>query len=361
MIWYFAIASFPMFLSLCIKNCNNNVRNKKIYLTICGLIVFLFLALRNKSLGSTDTVNYYTYFDYAIDCKSWSQFYSYEGAKSIGLLGFKSTEFGFQFFVFALSRIFKDPQWIIVFSAAICVFSYVHFIYKNSDNPSLSMTMFICLGLMQFEMQAMRQVIAMSICLFSFELVKKRKLILFVLLIFLASQFHQTAIVFGIVYLFNYLKMSIKSILLTALISLVLLLFSSPLVKFANDYFGMNYYNSVERGGYIATAIYILTVVFLLVFSKKPYKEHVDPRLFYMLIIGFVFYLIRYTGAQASERISYYFMFSQTILLPNVISKGNLIQKEKAIMNGVVFMLSVLLFMYRLLGSNFLPYRFFWG
>jgi hypothetical protein len=82
----------------------------------------------------------------AIEAKNWEEFYNpnlYEA--------------GFQFFVYLMSRIFRDPQWIIVISSAIYVGAVCRFIYKNSDDVVMSIVMYVALDLMTFQMQGMRQ------------------------------------------------------------------------------------------------------------------------------------------------------------------------------------------------------------
>ena len=75
-------------------------------------------------------------------------------------------------------------------------------------------------------------------------------------------------------------------------------------------------------------------------------------------MIGCCFYLMRYLGALAVERVSFYFMFGQLVLLPQAIKcfDGN----SKIIINTVVIVLSIALFIYRLSGSDLVPYMFFW-
>ena len=69
-------------------------------------------------------------------------------------------------------------------------------------------------------------------------------------------------------------------------------------------------------------------------------------------------FAMRYFGAQAAERISFYFAFSQIGALPNAIHITS--RREKTHIYIIVLALAVLLFAYRLHGSGLVPYRFFW-
>lgn len=353
MIPYLAIAATPAIIALFFSNITNSqsiaVRRKyeKRYLLLCGLIIFLFLALRNKSIGSSDTYNYYNMMQRAIFADEWKQYYNPDGV-----------EIGFQFFVFILSRFFKSPQMIIVISAIIYVIGILYTIYNNSDDLALSVTMYITLGLMQFQMQGMRQSIAMSICLFAYEFAKRRKIIYFSLLVLLAMQFHQTAIVFITVYFIFWLKYKWNYLCAFVIASGLFFYFSNYIIGFANELFDKNYYTSVDSGGFIATAIYFLIIVFAFVFNMKLHTNRFHMAILYITMMGCICFMMRYIGTLAAERISFYFVFGQLILLPNTIVC--LKPKERQVIKIAVYVLMFLLFAYRLRGSDFLPYTFYW-
>jgi hypothetical protein len=91
-------------------------------------------------------------------------------------------------------------------------------------------------------------------------------------------------------------------------------------------------------------------------------KEYIDKKniglFFLMTLFGAVFYSMRYFGALASGRISWYYMFGQMVLLPNIVASMEKRTREVAMY--VIVALTILLFMYRLRGSDLVPYVFFW-
>lgn len=353
MIAYLAVAVMPGFLALfCadrIYSANAEIRqkSKKKYLFLCGLILFFFMALRSNSIGSSDAYNYYNMMRRAIASNGWEQYYNPDGVEP-----------GFQLLLFLLSRLFNSPQAIIVFSAAIYVISIIYTIYHNSDDVAFSLTMYITLGLMQFEMQGMRQSIAISICFFAYEFAKKRKLIPFLLLVLLAMQFHQTAIVFAAVYFIFRMKYRWNYLCAFVAAAGIACYSADAIIGLANNYFDRNYYISVNSGGFIATAIYLLIIVFAFFFNRKLRTDRIQTASLYLTMTGCICYLIRYIGTLAAERISFYFMFGQLILLPNTMAC--LTSQERQVVKFIVYILMFGLFAYRLNGSDFLPYRFFW-
>ena len=343
------MAIMPFVVSLFFKDINKSEKQKKIYCVICGIILTLLLGMRSRHIGSTDTNGYYDMMKNAIRSTSWSSYYVKD-----------FVEKGFQFFLWTLSRIFKDPQWVIVISSAIYTTCISIFICRYSKNVCLSFTMYICLGLMTFCMQGMRQAIAISVCLLAYNFAKKKKFVPFVAMVFLAWCFHQTAIVFLVVYMLTFIKLKPLHIMTVIAGIVIAILLSDRLISGANELFGKNYHGAIDSGGFVATAIYVLIIVFSIFVAKRPIRNNIDTLIFFMLIVGFVCYIERYIGVLIAERISFYFVASQMILLPNAIAEGRIVKKDLWLVNGMVYCLCIALFIYRLQGSDLLPFEFFW-
>ncbi len=346
---FLLLSIMPIFVSLLYRNGNINVEKRRSYCIICGVILIFVLGLRGKYIG-TDTRNYYNMMDNAIKASAWGDYYNEDGVET-----------GFQFFVFLLSRVLHNPQWLIFISTAIYVSSMIIFCYKYSSNVRLSIVIYICLGLLSFNMTAMRQSIAMSICLFAYMFAEKKKLLPFAVLIIIATLIHKTAIVFSVVYLFSIIKLKPFPLFLVIVGIFAAVYYSQELIGIANDMWDREYGQSVSSGGYVATAIYVLIILFCVIMSKSPFEKNVDGMMFYVLIIGFVCYIERYIGALAAERISFYFTFPQLIILPNTLENGRVDAKDKIVIETIISGLCILLFMYRLSGSDLIPFQFFGG
>ncbi len=325
------------------------IKNKKRnYLIVCGIILFLFLALRSRFIGSTDTVNYYNMMKRAISSDSWGAFYISDGVET-----------GFQIYVFLLSRIFNNAQWLLVVSSAICVISICYFVYHNSADSPFSMVMYITLGMMTFQMQGMRQAIAMSICLVAFECAKRKKLLWFILINVFAIQFHQTAIVFLPIYIIVQMRYGLINFFILILVSIIVLSLSTSIVSFGNQLFDKDYSYTLDGGGIVATLIYVAIIVFSILVNNNLRTDKTQSALLYVTCMGFVCYIMRYTGVAIAERVSFYFMFGQLAILINSMKK--MAQEEFIITKWVVYLLMILLFMYRLMDSDLIPYTFYWN
>ncbi len=347
MLIYIAVAAMPAMLALAFGDLTEKCK-KRNYLIVCGILLFFFMALRSYSVGSVDTRNYMNGMSQAIHANSWKDFYNPKGV-----------EVGFQMYAFLLSRVFDNAQWIVVISSALFVFLTFWFIYKNSEDVALSATLYITLGVMTFCMQGMRQAIAMCLCLIAYELAQKRKLILFALIIVLASLFHQTAIIFIIVYFAPLVKFNFQSFVCFSGVSILAILGSNTIISIANEVFDKEYELSVDSGGFFAVATYVVIILVALLFNKKLKDgDHAESMMFYITFLGLTCYVMRYFSVQQAERISFYFLFGQMILLPN--SMQHLTTRERQISKLAAYVLAICLFLYRLNGSDFVPYEFFW-
>lgn len=350
MLPYIFLATSPFLLGfLLLGKFQKPETEKKLFVILFGFILFFMIAFRSRFLGSTDSFIYYqNWIDYSrMDLDAVREYIEESRMES-----------GFIYTVWFLGQFIKNAQFIFIFSGALFSVAVCRFIYKNSEDIMLSCVMFVTLGLYVFMVQGLRQGIAMSILLFSVEFVKKRKLIPFLLVVLLASQFHQTAIVFVIVYFLYNLELKPITLLVFSSIGALMIAFSNVLISLGNEYFERDYYGDVDEGGFIATAIYVIILVATLLFARKNKENKSFAMFVYMTIMGLVFYIMRYFDAMIVERISFYFMFGQLALLPSIINC--LDAKERQVVKLAVYILCILLFIYRTNGSNLEPFKFFW-
>ena len=353
MIFYLSLACFPLLAGwICNINFQDKPKDfdKKLFLFLCGTFLFLMIALRSKDVGSTDSFNYYNTWE-KVRPLSFQEFTEFQDEGSM--------EKGFVLLIWLLSKVFYYPQFVFVCTGALFTFAICKFLYNNCDDLVLGFVMYITLGTYTFIVQGMRQACAMSICLLSVEFCKKRKFIPFLLLIVLAYQFHMTSFVFVVVYFIYGLKIDYKSLSAVGIGVVLLYIFKSKLIAFMNNLIDTEYGSTVKGGGFVAVAVYVIIVAVALVFSDEKLRNDKNYSFFfYLSVLGMVIYLLRYFGTQAAERVSFYFLPMQAIVLPAVIKNFDL--KSRRLILLPVICLCILLFMYRLRGSDLLPYYFFW-
>lgn len=354
MFWYLLLAAFPVMILPVVNTfykttIDKSEKAKKVYFFWCGLAMFLMIALRHNSVGSADSYNYYS---------NWGYLRSLSLEAAIEYIPGHIMESGYLYTVWALAKFFESPQFLFVFSGLFFSISICRFVYKNSKEPAISLVMFVCLGLYTFMVQGLRQAIAMGICLFAIEYCKQKKPWQFFILIYVATLYHSSAIAFIPVYFLGRIKLNSMTYFGTFTVGAVIMVMSDYLIDIANKWFQSDYYETVDSGGFIAVAIYVIIIVMAFLFQKE-YADKQNYNLFFLLTFyGAVFYIMRYFGASAAGRVSWYYMFGQMILLPNIVASMEKRTREVATY-GVVG-LSILLFAYRLHDSNLIPFKFFW-
>ena len=271
-----------------------------------------------------------------------------------------TSEIGFYTFAWVVAKIFYYPQYLILFSAAITTVCVLRFIRLYSKDCEISVTMYICLGLLTFNMNGMRQALAMSICLIAYDFIVKKKPISFVLTILVAMTFHKTAIIFLPFYLIAYVKYNFWHVSIFMGIIALFYSLSNVLVKVFDDAMDKSYAasESAEGGGVVVVAIYIC-ILLLAVMYRKSLDSDTARKCFFMTITGFILYCARYFSNAIYERMSYYFFYYSILLLPAVISKAPE-QERKFVKFGIIF-LSIVLFVYRVNGGAFSDFKLFFN
>lgn len=326
---------------------------KRRYLFICGMFLFLMLACKHYSVGSGDGKWYY---------ENWKYMSSVTFGNLFKVIDSFDMEKGYLLCVWLLSHIFENPQFVFIFYGLLVAVAVCRFLYKNCENVVLGFVMFNCLGLWGFMVQGIRQGIAMCVCLFAIEYCNQRRLIPFILVVSLAMTFHASAISFLVVYIFVSLTMDLKSYILVAIYTVIAVVLMDEIYGLINYVINDSYLiGSTDNtsGGFVSAAIYILILIVAMLFFKgKNFKQKNIALFFYMTWCGFITFMMRYNINTIIQRISYYYMFGQMIVLPSNIER--LGRKDRALVYLLTINLCFGIAIYKATYSELIPYWFFW-
>ncbi len=349
-----SLTAFTIFIRLLNGQTNFDSKNKKIYLIVAGIAVAIVMGLRAPlGVGSRDTEMYALAFE---GMHGVGNFLNY-AKRNLFENGFVLSESGFFFCMWLVSRFTANAQIFIFLTSAFMIFCVCRFIYKNSEDVAFSLLCFLTLGSFTFLMNGMRQGVAMCICLLSYEYVKKRKLIPFLIVVFIALLFHKTAFVFLIVYFFPYFKTA-KSIVLYLAASVGLFTLIPRFISFYDSVIGEDYSSASTRdsGGITTLLVYLLAIALALLVFKK-FEDQSDKNSFYATLTGAALYIARFVTNQMVERVSYFFFLFVILLLPNAIQK--LGDRDRQLMKFIVGVAAVALFAYRLSSGSFSNFHFY--
>tara|TARA_R110001606_G_scaffold24223_3_gene80430 strand:- start:8403 stop:9530 length:1128 start_codon:yes stop_codon:yes gene_type:complete len=341
-----------------------------------GLIIFIFAALRSKSVG----IDLERYVNNFTEIASWSVSDILYNASGYSW----SRDPFFWVFMKTLTYLSLNPQIMIVAIAAIVAVSVSALIYRSKSDVLLCFLIFICLRYFSFTFTGLRQALAMSILFFAIKYLEKKKLVPFVVLTIVASSFHASAFIFMIAYpvmLINKIKpiilfsMGILSItfVFTGVIKSVTSMFS-----IFNNRFDIDSISREGSSGNIIFSIYMFILFFALIKYKKIRNFIINQDLislsnkedkvqwnnnitmyYNFFIIGSVFSFIS-IYIPSFFRIGYFFIIpSMFFVLPKIISYYQKISGFTALKVVVIILL---LFQFIVIGpgGGTEEYVFFW-
>ena len=319
----------------------NSREYTKFYMFFVFCILFFVLAFKSPFI-TVDSTNYYHAF----------------GASVAG--GGSYMESGYLFFNRALALLSDNPQIIFIASAFIISFATIYLISYHLDKYLwLAVFLYLTIGLFSYSFNMMRQILAVSFCMLSYNFILKRKFWWFVLFVALATSFHSSAICFIVAYWFAEIKINMRTLGLFLLATGILLLFfdqvSAILFKLFPQYlfyaqteiFGRLQFGGEARPA--AVARFLMNVV-ILVFSLFVWKKAISAQkqniapgelveLRTLIMFSFCSTLIMSYALRAIvvERVMYYFWAFNIILLPKLVSY--IMKKEMRVL--VIFFLMV--------------------
>lgn len=225
-------------------------------------------------------------------------------------------EEGYLIFTKLLGYISTNGQFLIFVCGAITIITYALWLHKNSTYPMLSV--FILIGLPSFLIaySGLRQAIAIAITIWAFEMIKRKKLVFFVLLVLLAVSFHSSAIVFLIAYPVYHIRLSTVPRFYSLFAPIVVYVFRVPLFEILSRILKRN--AQIEDTGAITLfIIFCLIYVFAVAFGHEEDREETGLRNLFLLAC-----LCQAFGSvyNTAIRVGYYFMVYLALLLPRIIT-----------------------------------------
>lgn len=354
MVYLLSLALFVVLLGFAPKESGLHRNNHKYYMIVSGIAVTLVMGFRSRYTGSGDTYTYSRTFETLRQCEAFGEYFE----AFLSDTEFIFSETGFYWLVWLLTRLTDEPQWMIFLTSVFITWASCSFLYKNSEDPTLALLVYICLGLFTFNMNGMRQAMAMSVCVLSYELVKKRKLLPFLLMVLVAMQFHKTAFAFLPVYLLPTLKNTKGNWFFYICGMGVFLLLMDQIIVFFNDATGKEYEvgDSFDSGGVTVIMIYVLAIGLSVLIPQALDKRDIRCALF-GTIAGLAIYAGRYFSQQILERVSYYYFYFVPILISGIIS--DMEEREQKVVRVLFIFASLALFAYRTYSGMFRYFGFF--
>ena len=322
------------------------------------LFLFFFLlaivvGLRHQSIG-TDTRNYIYYFERYSD-KSWSE------------LRKSSVEFGFAYFIKAIS-VFTDNPQVFFMVTSIITFAMIYPTYRRlCTDSSLTIVLYAMLSTFVMAFSGIRQMLVIGIGFIAYELTRNKKPIPYIIIILLSMTIHTSAFMLLFMYPIYHAKITKKWLYVVAPIVLLIFIFNRQIFSTLSILLEMftKYNTSItDTGAYTMLILFAIFAVFAFLIPDESSldKETIGLRNF--LLFSLVLQMFAPLHSLAM-RMNYYYIIFIPLLIPKIIKARNERWGQVAIFARhimVVFFL-VYFFYNAYVGDNNLhafPYKFFW-
>lgn len=234
----------------------------------------------------------------------------------------------------------EDPQIMIFTAALITNLLIVIVLYKYSRMIDLSLFVYITGGLFLVSMNGIRQVLAAAIAFVAIKYLIKGNLLKYMLIVILASLFHQSALILIPIYFLVRFKAWSKATVALIILSVVIVIgfdqFSALLFS-ALEGTQYGHYKDFAEGGANFLRVAVTAVPIMIAYLGRDKLKEIFPNSDYivnMAVLGFVFMMIS-TQNWIFARFSIYFELYQIILISWAVKLFR--QKdEKFIYYGIV-------------------------
>lgn len=321
---------------------------KKAAMILFFFVLFFLTAFRAHSVGN-DTKNY---------MNIYHRFASRDFAYA---LTYK--EPAFAVLCKLVDAVFGDYQWLLIIVAALSIVPVMLLYSENAEYPMTTIALFVFLSVFYMYFSGLRQTIAIGIGMIAYYFTKKKKLVFFILAVFMAYLFHRSAIVLIIMYPVYRLRLMKRDIVFIVLGMVAIYVFNRPIFALLNgliqDYEGLGDSNT---GAFMMLVLLIVFSVFAFVISEE---DSLDPD-----TIGLRNFLLLTTAIQMFVplnflvmRMGYYYMIFLPITMTRFISRASRWSQVAMIANLVLFLFFAVHFFVFAPSTNTLhifPYHFFW-
>ena len=207
-----------------------------------------------------------------------------------------------------------DFQALAMVVAFIVILANAHVVRRYSPDPLQSILYFLGLLYFSLHFSAMKQSVAMSFVLFSFDAIIDRRPLKFFILLVCASIFHYPALVFLPAYWIGNMRLGRSYLILLAIIMIVVYLYRDNIVGWMNNaYYGDESDHTVATNTrFLMNKVIVMLIIIAAALVIRP--PHPSDRLYCTLLalMGVATVIQTFAGyGNIFERLAdYYFQFA---------------------------------------------------
>ena len=293
---------------------------KTVFYIVIGVQLTLIVGLRDWESCGIDLYRYYKTYDYLVNGSLDSSFDIREGSSILFFL------------TMALcSKIGISYQTFVSIISIIFIITIIVLYKKKTNYPLISIFLFLGMGVFVFSFSGLKQVIAMTLVIWSYILFESENKIIAYVLLFCAMLYHPTAIIFLPFLLVKNIPVTKIILIISMVVFSVFLVFRMQIGLFLTLLYAEEYADRYESTGSLtSTALFMIILFLLLLFYKprnKKYSFVVKKSYFTSFYILYFAVLIQICSsfAYSFTRLNYFYMLFLPIAVSNIIdfSKQN--------------------------------------
>ncbi|MBQ0909632.1 EpsG family protein [Flavobacterium sp. F-328] len=331
---------------------------RKKYIRIVCAILLLQSGLRNVAVGS-DTYAYFLSFNDSMR-NSWHEvyeriidFYSYNIGKDPGYSVFEKL----------VSSTFPDYQFLLMVIAIIFFTALGNFIYQNTTRLIDAMLAFVIYSVLFysfFSITGHRQTIATAAALYGFELIKRKKLILFLIIILIASTIHKSVLLFIPFYFIAQISKPKFFFRIVLILFPFIMVFRESLSTYLKALGGYEEYGiNAAAGTSTFTTLFLLISIAALLRSKIILKNNIKAQQYYnAFAVALLFIPLTWVNPSAMRVVQYFSIF-MLLFIPEIIYSFQVVS-PRVKKHLTVFTVIILIVLFLKANGNAAPYGFFW-
>lgn len=227
----------------------------------------------------------------------------------------------FELFTYIVRVITNSYTIYLVLSSVPLIVGFCLIIYNSSDDSFLSISVFMAIGILTFCMAGLRQAMALGFCMIAYFFAERKKLFVYLLFCFIALLFHNSSIVFILVYLFKKIKVTYFQWIIVLFGLFVGITKWNGIVAFI-ALFGSRFASYLLNNSSLNLTMFVVQFMLFIVcwiFRKDYLKDNENgDMLFNMAFLGLAFQAMTPVIGEFF-RISFYFSFSLCLLVPNIL------------------------------------------
>lgn len=337
-------------------------KHKKIFMVLTFLTLVVVAALRKYTVGY-DNTQYMIAYTKASDIENVNDFANLR------------YEYGFTFLLYILNKITDNYQILFILTSIFINYSVMRFIYKKSNNPLVSVLLYVLLNFYFFYTSAMRQAIAIAIILLGLDHIEKKEFKKFIPYLIFACLFHMSsllALLFIPLRKNNYSKKFIYFMIAGYIIAFifgreiysVLMNFSDKLYSYGYSKFAeTNYFGALFKF-FVSFLFFILPLQWLRRHNDSVFQNKEDKLNFYVgiLAVANLFALLTMKVGIFDRFLPFFTIFT-IAWLPNVVSLMNSPKRRFVVYSvsmAIAFAYWLIICLFRPEWLSMIPYKFFW-